>query len=263
MIIIFALLLIALLLVLFYFYRNNNFVANKFANNNVITFGVKGSGKDLLTQLAINKRKTPYYATIPYGGDYSPITVKELTVEPNTHDYMVLDQIVQIKKDHNREGVDCYISDGGIYLPSHLDTQLTKAYPSFPIYYALSRHLYNSNIHINTQALNRIWVKLREQADHYFMARGVIKIFGLLFIKVRYYSEYSSAEQHKLPMAKDVTFQNLGFGNKFNRALKLQFEAENGIIKDFICCIRVKNVHYDTRVFHEKIFGMKYLPRGH
>ena len=88
-------------------------------------------------------------------------------------------------------------------LPSQYDTKLYKSYPSFPIFYALSRHLYNSNIHCNTQNLSRVWKALREQADFYIKCIEVKKpfilgLFGFLRIDFICYDKYESANNSLL-----------------------------------------------------------------
>lgn len=254
--IIFVILIVIILIIMLYFKRNNAYIKNKFIDNNTIIFGVKGSGKDLLTQLVIylrykQKKDTIYYANNDYGYNYNHCTLKDLSVYPNTYENLIENKIHTINKTEKRESIDCYISDAGIYLPSQYDTLLSKLYPSFPIYYAISRHLYNSNIHMNVQNLERIWKKIREQADHYILARGCINIKFLpwIFVKTRYYSRYQSALEQVSPMSK------VGLLNKYNRALIAEYEAKNGIIKNGICCIRKSKIKYDTRHFHKNFFG--------
>lgn len=251
MVILFILLLIVFF-ISFYFKKNNDFLVSKFKDNNTIVFGAKGTGKDLLFQLVIYKSKLPYLSNIDYGYSYSNISLKDISVAPNTFESLIENNITIINKNPSIEGVNIFISDAGIYLPSQYDSKLSKEYASLPIFYALSRHLYNSNIHINTQALNRVWVKLREQSDHYFKTLKTIKFFPfVLLVKVRYFSEYQSAENNLLPMNKSII-------NKFNKGLSNQYEATNGIIKDFYVLIWRKKIFYDSRHFHKVFFGSKF-----
>src|SRR5690606_12577738 len=113
------------------------------------------------------------------------------------YENFINDNVQQIEKREQLECADIYISDAGIYLPAQYHYLLDKKYKSLPIFYALSRHLYNNNVHVNTQALNRVWDKLREQADSYFKALKTIKIFGLLFTRVRYYETYQVANENR------------------------------------------------------------------
>ena len=241
-------------------YLNNQFVVKKFEKNNTIVFGAKGNGKDLLFQLVIKKRNVPYMATQDYGYQYIKTSIKDLNLDPNTFETLIEGNITLSKKHYNWEGHDFYISDGGIYLPSQYDYLLSKLYPSFPIVYATSRHTYNLNIHVNTQALSRVWIKVREQADSYFKMRGAVSIGKYLFLKVRYYSEYKSADAGIMPMV------NPGLASKNNMLysttpamMKAQFESMNGIVKDMLCVIKKKHIKYDTRHFHKLFFGISYI----
>lgn len=182
-----------------------NHIVNKntlwnFQHCNVLVAGKKGSGKDLLFQWVINKRHKPYYANISYGGKCKKIPLKAVSCYPNDYDHIVNDKIEKTKHLF-KEKSDIYISDIGIYLPSYMDSKLYSKFPSMPIFYALSRHLYNNNVHCNTQNIERGWKALREQADFYIIVKRTWKIFGFLFITKYYsYDRYDSARQGLLPL---------------------------------------------------------------
>lgn len=256
MLVVLLIIIAIILFIILKLYLNNRFLVRKFKDNNVIVFGAKGTGKDLLFQNVIRlRKKEKYYSNIDYGYDYETIALKDISVAPNTYDNFILSKITTLKKREEMEGKDIYISDGGIYLPSQYDTMLSKLYPSFPIYYALSRHLYNQNLHINAQALNRIWVKLREQADHYFNTRTSFKIGPFMFTRVIYYKEYTSAEKKILPM------KIRGLSNNANRALIEQHRAVYGEIKAMYTVQPIKSIKYDTRYFHKLLFGFVWVPK--
>lgn len=225
-------------------------IMGAFRSGNVIVFGKKGKGKDLLFQKIINARHEKYTANIDYGGDFvREEWPKDKTVSPNTYNNFINNDVEIIEKDKALEGVDYYISDGGIILPSQMDSTLHKMFPSFPIYYALSRHLYASNIHINTQNIERVWKALREQADYYIKCRGVIRLPFFLIIKTTEYDRYQSA-------LNDVrTYTGGGFLNKFSKAEQATYNASNGFIKDGFLIIRKRSIKYDTRAYHTKLFG--------
>ena len=151
-IIILALIVGLVLLTIFLFKNhlvNKNLLWN-FKHCNVIVAGKKGSGKDLLFQGIIHKRKDFYYSNISYGGKHKLVTLEDVSVKPNSYLNMVKNDIV--KSPHMfKEGKDIYISDIGNFLPSYMDSKLYQLFPSMPIFYSLSRHLYNSNVHCNTQ----------------------------------------------------------------------------------------------------------------
>lgn len=228
-------------------YLTKKRITNEFRRCNVIVYGKKGNGKDLLFQAVINKRKRPYYANISYGGDYTPIWANEISVAPNTYESFINNKVHVIDK-KLAERKDVYLSDGGIILPSQYDSTLYKSFPSFPVYYALSRHLSNSNVHINTQNIGRVWKALREQADYYIRCRGVINLPGFLIIKTTEYDNYASAEKNLLPLKSRLA-------NKFSRAETDQFEATNGFIKSGFVIVRKKSVKYDSRAYHKIIYG--------
>lgn len=226
---------------------NKKYVVNAFKDNNVIVFGKKGSGKDMLFQMVINKRKTSYYANIDFGNGskFLPITINDLSLWPNTYENFIDDNIQKV--DPNlKENIDIYISDGGVILPSQYDAKLDKRYPSLPIFYALQRHLYNSNTHVNTQYLGRLYKKLREQADSYIKCERVIHIFFFYIQLITYYDRYETAERSLLPMPNKIL-------NGFNNGLAEQYKATNGTIKPMLILGLKKSLKYNTRYF-KKVF---------
>ena len=119
-----------------------------------------------------------------------------------------------------------------------------------PITYALSRHLYNNNIHCNVQNLSRLWKALREQADYYIIVRRTIKIFGFLVTFYTEYDKYESALNGLLPLESSLL-------KKLDKTTIEQFHATNGEIKNGYIIQRMKNIKYDTRFFHRVLFGRK------
>lgn len=236
------------------YHSDLKFMADIYERGNVIQFGKKGTGKDLCFNAVINYRNKLCYSNIQYNKELVQIrSIKEFSVEPNTFINM-LEQDIKIIPKHIRERTDMYISDGGIYLPSQYSQQLIKLYPSLPIFYAVSRHLGNMNIHINTQYLGRVWDKLREQADGYFKSCRTYKtIFGNLITEVIYYDTYKSAMAELLPYEKSF------FESNEEKASLKEFEAKNGIIKRLYIKQKIKNIKYDTRYFH-KVFYDKRSP---
>ncbi len=244
-----AILLIVLLVFLVKCFLIKREVVQAFERNNVIVFGKKGCGKDLLFSEVIRKRKAPYVSNCDYGGPgYMPFKPSQISLAPNDFRSFIDDKITTIKKDDSLEGVDFYLSDGGIYFPSQYDGVLDRKYPSLPIFYALSRHLYASNFHINTQALGRVWLKIREQADTYIKACRVLKLPFFLIVKVRIYDKYESA-------LNDVRPLKVAKLNKYAKSEANVFKASQGYIKEGFLIIRKKSISYDTRLFHTKVFG--------
>lgn len=151
------------------------YIVDNFKKSNVVVAGKKGTGKDLIFNKVINRRNDYHYCNIPMGDKNKIISLKAVSVEPNTYKDFINENVTRINRTFY-EKKDIYISDGGVYLPSYMDAVLYKTYPSMPIFYALSRHLYENNIHVNVQNYNRLWKALREQADFFVTCRKTIKI---------------------------------------------------------------------------------------
>ena len=243
-------LLIVAAIVFFYFRHCKNFIKREFKRCNVIVFGKKGSGKDLLFSWVIKARKSKHYSNILYDKNTEIKSLSDFSVSPNTYQNLIDGDYKVIEK-KLEEKTDFYISDGGIIIPSQYNGILDKQFPSFPVFYALSRHLYNSNIHINTQNLNRVWNKLREQADAYFKCVSTAVIGRTALTKVIYYEKYESANNGLLP------FKCGFFASKEKRALQQDFTAKNGTVKTLYLIQRLpkRGKGYDTRIYHKFLFG--------
>lgn len=233
-------------LIFFVSYKINKFeLLSRFNKGNVIVAGKKGKGKDLLFQYVINNRKKHYYSNIDYGNNYHNVKLKDVSTDLNNYETIVNDKIV--KTPHKfLESTDIYISDIGIFLPSYMDSKLYKEFPSMPILYALSRHLYNSNIHCNTQNIERGWKALREQADTYIIVRSTTHIFNLFITRFTLYDKYESAKQNLLPLKKRMI-------NKESKANYDLYNAQNGLIKNMYIIQFKRHLHYDTRAFEKML----------
>lgn len=226
---------------------SKNWLINKFKKGNVIVFGNKGKGKDLVFQKVIKwRQKEKYFSNLNYGFKFNPISLKELDMKNDYNNFINEKLIFEEKKQF--EGSDIYISDCGIYLPSQHDTLLHKTYKGLPIMYALSRQLYNNNIHTNVQNLEREWKALREIGDTYIWAYKTIKIFGFLITKIYVYERYQTAVNRTLPL-------KISIFDKDNNLQRKQFYATNGEIESMYIINRIKTNKYDTRAFHQKVFG--------
>lgn len=140
------------------------------------------------------------------------------------------------------EGKDIYISDGGIYLSSQYDSALNKLYPSMPIFYALSRHLYNNNIHVNVQNLGRLWLKLREQADSFIRVLGTTDRGSYLLVRAISYDNITAASNGLLP-ARDR-----------------QYRATHGEITERRFRVYKSELNYDTRYFKDVFLNVRRTP---
>lgn len=253
-VILFIVLIIGLIFLVGFFVKailSKKLLLDAFKSNNVIVYGKKGKGKDLLFQYVINCRKKPYASNISYGGKYKHIELTDLELLPNTYENFINGSIEKIDKKMFFEKRDIYISDGGVYLPSQFDNKLHKLYPSMPITYALSRHLYSNNIHVNVQNLNRLWKALREQADRYVLCKSCIKIFDLFIIKFNVYDRYNTACLEYEPLkVKKKLIGRLDYSDTRDK----EYKAVNGDIKSGFIIVPKKMVKYDTRAFEKIVF---------
>jgi len=234
-----------------YFSFQLAFVKRQFKDCNTLTFGKKGHGKDVFFALVIHARKKKHYANIPYDKNTTILHPRQYSITPNTYQNFIEGKVIKIPK-ILQEGYDYYVSDGGIVLPSQYDSVLDKVYPSFPLAYALSRQLWGSNVHVNSQSIERPWKKIREQADSFFLCQSCVKLPFFLLLNVRFYDKYNSALQELAPL------KNL-FLNKYAKANKAMYVAQNGSIRNLHLLCPKRWLTYDTRYFHSVIFGDKYV----
>lgn len=247
--IILALALLFLLLFLVRAWMFGKFIVRNFERCNVVVDGKKGKGKGLVFQYVIHKRKDDYYCNVDYGGKYRSVRLEDISVYPNTYNNLIQEDIKEVPRTFE-EGKDIYIDDGGIYLPSYMDSVLYKHYPSFPVYYAISRHLANHNIHVNIQNLPRLWKALREQADFFVHVKGNIKLWKHILIRVNTYDRFDVACQ-ALENPKVRIF------NKFSKAQRDLSNASNGEIKSGWLILSKKHIKYDSRAFERKFYGLQ------
>lgn len=182
---------------------------------------------------------------------------------------------MKFEKNHEYEGLDLYISDAQLGLPNTEHNALDKQYPWLPPFIALAGQLYNMNIHVNTQEYVRLWVKLRGQQDMYARSlktfpmnkSGLQKIWPsipilnrYIFFKVRTYDNASSAEANILPYnAVALVNETLKHGYLTSgQSIKEQYQATHGEIKEFTMALKRKHIKYDSRIFHQYMFGYKY-----
>ena len=179
----------------------DRFLVSEFRRCNVMVFGKKGSGKDVLFAHVIALRGEKHYSNIPYDDNTEVIDLYELNVGGNTFRDCI-DGNIKPFPPRFEEDCDVYISDGGIYLPSHFDKELEKIVPDMPSFFALSRHLYHNNVHINSQAVMRPWKKLREQADSYIQVLRSVSCGDCLLVSIKVYDKLTNAENEINPIAK-------------------------------------------------------------
>lgn len=223
----------------------------EYKKDSLIIFGKRGHGKSLLfsEMTRMDDKENGSLSNTDFKRKKQEvINISKISVSPNTWDNVLKGKFYKIKKNQTWEGKPVYIDDAGIYLPNFADALLKKNYGSMPLAFAVWRHLYNAPMHINSQACDRVWKLLREQADGFIEARFTFRFLGLAFIHCTYYKKADSAEQSLLPMKKSLF-------NKFNVAEYNQYCATHGEIKDFLIFAPVWRNKYDSRWFHKKFFG--------
>lgn len=230
-----------------------------FSQGNVCVDGLRGRGKDMLLANIIYRKNEPYISNIDYkcrtikkrGNVHIPLDLNAIDVK-NNFKQLNADKIIPYDYPYP-EDCDIYISDSQLYFPSQYCNELNKAYPNFPNFFALSRQLGNCNIHINTQNLNRLWDKVREQSDYYIKCNKCKVLGKLVFQTVTIYDKAQSCIDRVEP------FKPLAVPIFAKQEAKAQFKVKNeellrnfkqnyGSVKRYII-IYINKSKYDTRLF--------------
>lgn len=228
-------------------------VLSLFKKHSVIVYGEKGSGKDLLFSNVCSYRKLPYCSNVNYCENnnkapirypFNPVYIK---LGGNTYKNFMDNDIIPYDYPLP-DKVDYYISDAGVYFPSHADNELDKRYPEVPMFQALLRHLGDSEFHCNIQALDRLWKKIREQAGRYILCLDCkVDKKGRVVQKIRVYDRYQSALDKVEPLKVRMPLFSTGAKTDI-RLTRSTFRAKYGVIVDYT--LRYKNKSkYDSRRF--------------
>lgn len=220
-----------------------------FRQGNVSVSGNCGSGKDLMfSNVAV--RSKGYVANIDYGGKgkYTPIDFNALDCGKNTYADFISGNIKPYKYPYPI-GHDIFITDCGVYFPSQYCNELNKKYPYFPTFFALRRHLGRCNIHTNSQALGRVWDKLREQSDIYIVCRWSVVLFRKIVIqKITLYDLYASAEKRIKPCRVTVPLFSTPSARMQARVCRDNYANTHGNVQNKIL-FYLNNSNYDTHHF--------------
>ncbi|HEY8363659.1 MAG TPA: hypothetical protein VIK77_12460 [Tissierellaceae bacterium] len=250
----------------------SNKVYEDYCQGNGIIFGGRGAGKGLLLNKRINtdksKRGKPF-CNVPYR-NVEVINIKEYidSIVPNTTENFINGDVKIVEKKHKFEGRNVYWDDIAVYAPNYMDNQLKKLYPSLSALLPINRHLYDAYMIITVQDLNRPYKLLRElQTDFAIKAIksqgwgyfwSAIPFLNLLSTtKYIYYDNVDVANYGILPFkAKGVINKTLRHGIlTAGQATKEEFEAKFGKIFYGRIWQFKRNIGYDTRYFHELVFG--------
>lgn len=222
-----------------YFYEEYEWLLDTFRNSNVVVFGKKGAGKDVLFALVLHLLNGLHYANMPYNGNTLLLrSLKQLAAGGNTFDNLVEGNIKKYA-DPFIPGLPIFISDGAIYFGSQDDTKINKAYPGLSIFMALSRQLGEHQIHVNTQALTRLYKKIREQADAFIKCLRTVDYGRFMLVDTISYDKYESAERGLLP-----------WPNSDRTTMDYQkYAGANGEIEYHTFYIEKRWLKYDTHYF--------------
>lgn len=222
-------------------------VLKLFESGNVSVFGLRGRGKDLLMSNVIVRRKLPYISNIDYGGNYYQFDYDSLSCGNNSYTNFISGDVSRYYFPYP-DGTDVYLSDAGIYFPSQYCNELNKRFPYMAVFQALSRHVGDCNFHFNSQNLNRVWDKIREQSDIYICCNWCFYFKGFVLQKITVYDRYDAAVSRVRPFRASLPL----LANKemqLNRELmKNNFQAQHGEISSHLLFYRNKS-SYDTRRF--------------
>lgn len=222
-----------------------------FEDGNVCVCGLRGRGKDMLMANVVVRRSLPYVSNIDYGCDHHEFNYSDFDCGRNTYVEFISGDVRQYEYPFD-DGTDVYLSDAGIYFPSQFCSDLNRKFQYMPVFQAISRHVGNCNFHFNTQNLNRVWDKIREQSDIYILCRRCIVIGSVVLQLVTVYDKYQSAVDRQKPFRVPLPL----LANKEMRLqhsiMKAQFEATHGSIKNMFLVYRNKST-YDTRRFKKML----------
>lgn len=228
-------------------------VIRLYEGGSVITFGVRGSGKDLLMSNVCAYRNKPYCSNMDYlsGNKNAPVRYPfdavYLKLGGNTFANFMSGNIIPYNYPLP-DKCDYYISDGGVYFPCQENGMLNKNYPQIPLTQALLRHIGDCNFHINVQSLNRIWDKIREQADIYILCRSCrVSKRGIVTQKITVYDRYQSALDKVEPLRLRRPILGKQVKND-NSIAKAEFKAKYGLVKKMKVSYKIKS-SYDSRRF--------------
>lgn len=224
-----------------------NSIVKFFVKGNTLVFGLRGRGKDMLFANVVARRKLPYMSNTDYGGLFIPYDYKAIDCGGNTYDDFIQRRLKRWECPLC-DTTDVYLADCGVYFPSQYNNQLDRKYPNLATFMALSRHVNRSNVHVNCQSLDRIYLKLREQSDVYIRCE-FCRVFGrLVFQKVTIYDKYESAVNGRHKVRQRVPlFANSSAKMQAKIFNQRQREDEGFIRTGWL--IYVNRSDYDTRVF--------------
>lgn len=225
-------------------------IIKMFDRGNVSVCGLRGAGKDMLFANVIVRRNNRYISNTNYGEGWIPFHPDMLNCN-NTYKNFLNGNVRHFSYPFP-DGIDIYIADGGVYMPSQNQGELCKEYGHIPVFMALSRHLGDCNVHYNVQNLNRMWDKIREQSDLYIRCMWCKVLFGRFVIqKVIIYEKYESAVNRVPPFRLRRPWLD---PNRLQlwEIQKTNYEISHGLVKPRLLIYKNRS-NYNTRIFKEML----------
>lgn len=244
-----VILLFVVLFLFFKFFFDRLFL-RRIIKDSLIIEGAKGHGKTLLlSEISRDCEKKGILSNIDLKRKKQELVkLKDLCCGDNSWEDFLNDEIRPFPKKDDWEGKTALLDDLGVFLPNYADSILKKKYPSLPVFYALSRHLYNMPIIGNCQRYDRPWKLLREQADGFIHCRKVLRFGPFAMILCTYYEKASSLEEKLKPLKARIL-------NKYSKAEVDEYKASNGEIRNFWVFAPTWRNRYDSRFFATKCFS--------
>lgn len=242
--------------------------------NEVLAYLEKYDIKKNINEYAYYYLNPNYLSNVDYGYGCRLVSLDEFrlykdekhTKELTFNDFITSKDKIHMNKVKEFEGKNLYLSDGQIELPSYYQSLLLKYYPSFPIFMSLAGHLYHMVIINNSQVMGQLWDKLRNQQDLYVRALDTYPRFKSLFskiykyipifrkyifVKLRYYELYQSAEQGLLPFKSGLGIKD----RAMIKQMQKEYESMHGKITEKMILVKRNQIKYDTRYYHKVVFG--------
>lgn len=241
-------------------------VVKLYERGSVLCCGMRGSGKDMLTANVIARRGGYYISNVNYksrkgfrfkkdffsAARYIRFNPELLRIGNTYHDFLI-DAPKKYVYPYP-DGTDIYISDAGIYFPSQDFVELNRKYKDIPTFLALSRQLGDCNVHVNSQAIERVWDKIREQSETYIQCRKCFVIGRLVIQQIRIYERYQSAVDSVPPCR--IRIPLTGEGRTHARLAIENYRIQHGKIQSR-WLIYINKSDYDTRIFKSILEGVE------
>ena len=233
-------------------------IVKMYEKGSVLCAGQRGSGKDRLTANVVARRGGYYVSNVNYKAKGKLKKARWIKFNPallrvgNDYESFIQNKVKTYIYPYP-DGTDIYISDAGIYFPSQYCGELNKRYKDIPTFMALSRHLGQCNVHVNSQAINRVWDKIREQSEQYIVCQSC-KVIGPVVIQfVRIYERYQTAVDNIPPCRVKTPLFN---AERRQRAMlaKEQYLLQYGKIQSRVL-VYLNKSDYDTRIFKTILEG--------